>query len=121
MDITGITPHTIVLYKTESLNCIIEDFKVSVTRDTKRVLKDELNARDIGRPVFVQANLILSKMDEIITHNKVTTNQRNGEREEQVLHLVEYGVSSEDDILIVLKEERDNDYCGAIGESQNHF
>ena len=47
----------------------------------------------------------------------VTTNQSTGEREEQVSHLVEDKVYSEDDILIVLKEERDNYSCGTIGES----
>ena len=104
MYITGITPHTTLLAKTESLKCIIEDFKVSVIRDTKGVLKDELDARDIGGTGFVQANIIFSKLDEITTNDKVTTKQRTGEREEQVLHLVEYVVSSEDDILIILEE-----------------
>ena len=70
---------------------------------------------------FLTHKYIFSNLDEIITHDKVTTNQNTGEREEQVLHLVEYGVSSEDDIMIVIKEERDNYYCGAIGESQNPF
>ena len=68
----------------------------------KGVLKDKLYAIDIGSPGIVQANLIISKIDEIITHNKVTTNQTTGEREEQVLHLVEDGVSSEENITIVL-------------------
>ena len=54
----------------------------------KGLLKDELNARYIGGTSFVQANPFLSKIDEIITHNKVTTNNSTGEREEQVLHLV---------------------------------
>ena len=62
----------------------------------------------------------MSKLDEIITHNKIK-NQSTGEREYQVLHLVEYRVSSEEDILILLEEERDNCYCGAIGEDQNTF
>ena len=69
----------------------------------------------IGGPCFVKANIILYKLDEIITHNKVTINQRTGEREHQVLHIYEDIVSSEENILIVLKEERYNDYCGAIG------
>ena len=52
-----------------------------------------------------------SKLDEIITHNKVTKNQSTGEREDQFLHLVEDGVSSEDGILIALIEEIDNLSC----------
>ena len=67
-------------------------------------MKYELNIRDIGGPGFVQENLIFSKLDELITQNKVTTNQSTGEREERFLHLVEYVVSSEDDILIILEE-----------------
>ena len=47
----------------------------------KGVLKDKLYAIDIGSPGIVQANLIISKIDEIITHNKVTTNQITCERE----------------------------------------
>ena len=78
----------------------------------KVILKDEIDSRDIGGPGFVQANIILSNLYEIITHDKTTTNQSTGEREEQVLHLVEYGVSSEDDIMIVLEEEEYNNYCG---------
>ena len=70
----------------------------------KGVLKDDIDAREIGGPVFVQKNLIFSKLDKIINHNKVTSNHSNGEREEQVLHLVEYGVSSEEKIIIVLEE-----------------
>ena len=41
--------------------------------------------------------------------------QSTGKKEEHVLHLVENGVSSEDEIMIFLEEERDNYYCGAIG------
>ena len=41
--------------------------------------------------------------------------------EDWVLHIIEDGVSSEDDILVVLEEERDNDYYVAIGESRNPF
>ena len=49
----------------------------------------------------------------------IRSQQQNstGEREDQVLYIVEDGVSSEEDILIVLEKERENDYCGAIGES----
>ena len=90
MDITVIPPHTTLLAKTESLKCIIEDYKVSVTRDMKGVLKDYLDAREIGGPGFVQENIYISSINEIITHIKVTTNQSTSEREEQVLHLVEY-------------------------------
>ena len=61
----------------------------------KGALEDELNAREINGLGFVQGNLILSKLDETITHNKVTTNQSTGKMEEQVLHLVEDKVSSE--------------------------
>ena len=82
----------------------------------KVTLKDEIDSRDIGGPGFVQANIILSNLDEIITHDKVTTNQSTVEREEQVLHLFEYGVSSEDDIMIVIEEEEYNNYCSSIGE-----
>ena len=78
----------------------------------KVILNDDIDSREIGGPGFVQANIILSNLDEIITHDKVTTNQSTGEREGQVLHLVEYGVSSEDDIMIVLEEEEYNNYCG---------
>ena len=81
------------------------------------VLKDELDDREIGMPGFVQENLIQSNIDEIINHNKVITNQSTGEREDQVLHLLEDVLSSEDDIVIVLREVRDNNYCGAIGEA----
>ena len=45
----------------------------------KGILKVEINARDIGGRGFVQENIILSKLDEIITHNNVTTNQITGE------------------------------------------
>ena len=83
----------------------------------KVLLKDELNTRENGGTGFVQENIILSKLDEIITLNKVTTNQSTGESEEKVLHLVEYRVSSEDDMMIILKGEIDNDYCRAIGKS----
>ena len=103
MEITGIPPHTTLVAQIEIIKCIIEYFKLSFTRDMKGLLKDTINARDIGGPVFVQKHLILSKLDEIITHNKVTTNQSTGEREEWVLHLVEEGVSSEDDIMTVLR------------------
>ena len=106
MDITGITPHTTILAKIESLKCIIEDIKVSVTRDMKGVSKDGIDAREIGGTVFFQENLILSNLDEIITHNKVTTNQSTDEREERVLHFLEDRVSSEENIMIVLKEKQ---------------
>ena len=66
-------------------------------------------------------NSILSKRDEIITHNKVTKKQSIGEREEQVLHIVKDGVTFEGNIIIIIEEERDNDYCGAILEAQNRF
>ena len=75
----------------------------------KGVLKVEINSRDIGGRGFVQENIILSKLDEIITHNKVTTNQSTGESKQKVLHLVEDKVSSEEEIMIVLEEERYND------------
>ena len=58
MDISGIPPHTTLLAKIESLKCIIECFKVSVNRGMNGLLKDEINARDIGGTGFVQANLI---------------------------------------------------------------
>ena len=82
MEITGIPPHTTLVAQIEIIKCIIEYFKLSFTRDMKGLLKDTINARDIGGPVLVQKHLILSKLDEIITHNKVTTNQSTGEREE---------------------------------------
>ena len=68
-----------------------------------------------------QENIILYKLDKTTTHNNFTTNQSTGEREEQILHIVEDRVSSEEDIIIVLEEEIDNYYCGAIGEAQNPF
>ena len=71
----------------------------------KGLLKDEIDTREIGGIVFVQENIILSKFDEIISQNKITTNQGTGEREDKVLHLVEYRVSSEGDIVIVLEKE----------------
>ena len=74
MELTGIPPHTTLLSKTESLNCIIEYFKLYVTRDTKGVLKDKIDNREIRGPGFVQENLILSKIDENISQNLVTTN-----------------------------------------------
>ena len=80
MDVTGIHPHTTLVSEIERLECIIEDFKVSITRYIKGGLKDELNARYIGGLVFLQEKLIISKLDEIITHNKVTTNQITCER-----------------------------------------
>ena len=104
MDIPGIPPHTTLFSKIESLKCIIEYFKVFVTRDMKGVLKDEINTREIGGPDFFQVNWILSNLDEIITQNKVTTNQSTGERWVQVLHLVEDVFSSEYDILVILKK-----------------
>ena len=103
MDITGIPPHTTLLAKIESLKCIIGDFKLSVTRDIKGSFKYKLDDRDICVPGFVWGNLTLSKLDEIINHNKVTTNQSTGEREEKVLHFVEDGVYSKDDIVIALE------------------
>ena len=115
MGITVVPPHTTLLSKTESLKCISEDFKVSVIRDMKIVLKDKLDAGDIGGPGFIQANIILFKLDEIITHNKFTTNQSIDERAENALHLIEYIVSSENHILILFEKEIDNGYCGAIG------
>ena len=74
MQITGIPTHNTLFAKTESLKCIIEGFKVSVNREMKGLLKDELDTREIGGMVFIQENLILSKLDEIISQNKVTTN-----------------------------------------------
>ena len=71
----------------------------------KGLLKDEIDTREIGGIVFVQENIILSKFDEIISQNKITTNQGTGEREDKVLRLVEYRVSSEGDIVIVLEKE----------------
>ena len=53
MDITGIPPHTILLVEIESLKCIIEYFKLYVTREIKGLLKDELNAREIDGKSFV--------------------------------------------------------------------
>ena len=53
MELTGIPPHTTLLSKTESLNCIIEYFKLYVTREIKGLLKDELNAREIDGKSFV--------------------------------------------------------------------
>ena len=76
MDMTGIPPHTTLLANTENLKCIIEDFKWYVTRDTKGLLKDKIDDREKVGPGFVQEILILTKIDEIITYNKVTTNQR---------------------------------------------
>ena len=102
MDITGIPPHTTLIYEIESLQCIIQYFKVSITRDIKGLLKDNIDAREIVGMGFVQAKLIFSKLDEIITHNKVTTKQSTGERGDCVLHIVEYGVSSEEEIIIDL-------------------
>ena len=87
----------------------------------KGALKENINARDIDGLGFVQANLIFSKLDEIITHDKITTNQSTGEREDHILHLVEDRISFEDNITIALKEERDNDYCGTIREPRNPF
>ena len=103
MDITGIPTHTTLLAKIESLKCIIEDFKLSVTRDIKGSLKYKLDDREICVPGFVRGNIFLSKLDEIINHNKFTANQSIGEREEQVLHFVEDGDYSEDDIMIALE------------------
>ena len=57
----------------------------------KGVWKDKLDARDISRTSCVQANIIFSKLDEIITHNKVKTNQITVEKKEQILHIVEDG------------------------------
>ena len=54
----------------------------------KGVLKDKLNVIEINGLGFVKGDLILSKLDEIIIHNKVTSKQSIGEREEQILHLV---------------------------------
>ena len=116
MDITGIPLHTTLLAKMESLKCIIEGFKVSITRDMKGLLKDQLDAREIGGQGYVQSNLLVFKLNEIITQNKVTTNHSNGETEEKVLHIVEDGVSSEDNIMIVPEEERDNYYYGENGK-----
>ena len=79
------------------------------------LLKDELYSREIGGPSFVQEKKYISKIYEIITHNKVTTNQSTGEREEHILHLIEDGVSSEEKIMIALKEGRDNNHCDTIG------
>ena len=87
----------------------------------KGILKDDIDAREIGGPGFVQANIILSNLDEIITHDKVTTNQSTGKMEDQFLHIVEDRVSSEEKIMIFLKEEIYNGYCGAIVEDQNPF
>ena len=53
MGITGIPPHTTLLEKIEIFKCIIDNFKVSITRDIKLLLKDKLNVRDIGGPCFV--------------------------------------------------------------------
>ena len=100
MDITGIPPNTTLVSKIERLKSIIEHFKVSFTRDMKGVLKYELNVRDIGGPGFVLKKKL--KLDEIITHNKVTTNQSTSEREERVLHLVKDGVFSEGNVMIVV-------------------
>ena len=83
----------------------------------KVVLKDKIDVREIGGPGFVQANIIFPKLDEIITHDKFTKNQSTGKMEENVLHIVESGVSSEGYILIILEEEIGSDYCGAIGEA----
>ena len=104
MYIAGIHPHTTLIAKTQSIKFIIQNFKVSVPRNMKRVLKDELDARQIGGTDFVQANLTFSKLDEIITHNKVTTNQNTGEREEHLLHIGDDVVSSEDEIMTALEE-----------------
>ena len=54
---------------------------------------------------FVQSILSLSKLDEIINHNKVTSNHITGEREEKVLHLVEDRVSSKYKIMIVTRKK----------------
>ena len=53
MYITDISPHTTLLAKIESLECIIGDFKLSVTRDIKGLLKYKLDTREIGVPGFV--------------------------------------------------------------------
>ena len=53
MDITGIPPHTTLLAEIESFKCIIEDFKLSVTRDIKVFLKYGIDSRDICGPGFV--------------------------------------------------------------------
>ena len=62
----------------------------------------------VGRVLFKK--YFFSKLDEIITHNKVTTNQSTGEREDQVLHLLEDVLSSEENIMIVLREVRYDNY-----------
>ena len=41
----------------------------------KGELKDEFDAREIGGPGFVHANIFVFKLDKIITHNKFKTNQ----------------------------------------------
>ena len=70
----------------------------------KGLLKENSDSREIGGLGFVQANIFFPKLDEIITHNKDTTNHSTGEGGVHVLHLVEYVSSSNDDIMIVLKE-----------------
>ena len=62
MYITGIPPHTTLVYKIVILKLIIEDLKVYVTLYVNRLLKDELNAREIGVTGFVQENPIFPSL-----------------------------------------------------------
>ena len=102
--ITDIPPHTTLLAKIEILKCIIKDFKVFFTRDMKKVLKDNLDDREISGTGFVQENLILSKLDESspkISSQKTRALVKGGE---QVLYIFEDRVSPRDYVPVVLEE-----------------
>ena len=124
MDITGIPPHTTLVYKIEILKLIIEALKVSVTRDMKGLLKDKLNAREIGVPGFVQENPIFpSLMKSSLT---IRSQQNRALVKEKSI----FYISLKTEFLLrttlcsFLRKKRYNYYCGAgsaIGEFQNPF
>ena len=68
--ITRITPHTLLLAETESLRSIIEAFKISLNSDIRNTLREELDAREVGGPGFVQSNIILSNIDQLLIQNQ---------------------------------------------------
>ena len=75
--ITGIPPHTTLLAEMENLRAIIAGLQATLKNDLRDILKTELDTREVGGSGFVQSNLILSKIDDMMLKQTKQLNRMN--------------------------------------------
>ena len=64
--ITGIPPHATLLAEIKDLRLVVTNLKVTLKEDIKYILKKKLDNRELGGAGFVQSNLILSKLNNMM-------------------------------------------------------